>query len=272
MTAAFASKLPEPRQRFLAQVLEHGLRSGLRTPDEFLRHFSPLTIMHALADEPARRARILETTIGTRPKIALKKSPESSGEDLRIALEEGETTAAALLEQFEPDDRVRFLDAQYLWSFAAEPRFWLHTATSTDRLQKIRSHTAFIVQDAIAQELVNERDVVRAISVATLIENLPRDEVANIIERALVDGRDGTPFSEKTMLDVLPIRSIIDHVPLATVWEWVIGAKIAAPLGLVPDAEPLFDEREAHPDAQDVTVIVGGAPEVPAAVAGMKRA
>src|SRR5215470_8638080 len=110
----FISKLPEPRQRFLAQVVEHGLASGLRTPEEFLRHFSPVTIMHALADEPARRARILETTVGTRPKIALKKSPESSAEDLRIALEEGETTPGAVLESFEPDDRVRFLDGAYL--------------------------------------------------------------------------------------------------------------------------------------------------------------
>ncbi len=63
---------------------------------------------------------------------------------------------------------------------------------------------------------------------------------------------------------MLGVRAIIDHVPLATVWEWVIGAKIAAPLGFAGDAEPLFDEREAHPDAQDVTVIVGGAPEQPA--------
>src|ERR1043165_92812 len=125
----FRSKLPEPRQRFLAQVVEHGLASGLRTADEFLRHFSPVTIMHALGDEPARRARILETTIGTRPKLALKKSPESSAEALRIAIEEGEPPAAAVLESFDPDDRVRFLDAAYLWTFVAEPRFWLHTAT-----------------------------------------------------------------------------------------------------------------------------------------------
>ena len=100
---------------------------------------------------------------------------------------------------------------------------------------------------------------------------MPRDDIANLLERALLDGRDRTPFSEKTMLDVLGIRTLIDHVPLATVWEWVIGAKIAAPLGFASDGEPLFDEREAHPDAQDVTVIVGGAPEMPA-VAGLKRA
>ena len=75
MDAAFTSKLPEPRQRFLAQVVEHGLTTGLRTPEEFLRHFSPTTIMHALADEPARRARILETTIGHAPQDRAEEEP-----------------------------------------------------------------------------------------------------------------------------------------------------------------------------------------------------
>lgn len=273
MDFTFVSKLPEPRQRFLAQVLEHGLVSGLRTPAEFLKHFSPATIMHALSDEPERRARILEHTVGTRPKIAVKKSPGSSGEDLQIALDEGETDPAAVVAQFEPDDRVRFLDPAYLWTFIAEPRFWLHTATSTERVLALRSHTAYIVQCAMAENLVTHRDVVRAISVATLVEYLPHDEVANVLERALLDGRDRTPFSEKTMLDVVGLRAIFDYIPLSSVWEWVIGAKIAGPLGLLPDTEPLFDQREAHPDApQSETVIIGAPMEPPVPIAAARRA
>ena len=273
MEFAFRSKLAEPRQRFLAQVVEHGLASGLRSPAEFLRHFSPVTIMHALAQQPALRARILEATVGTRPRIALKKSPESSGEDLMIALEEGETDAATLVSTFEPDDRIRFLDPQYVWAFVVEPRFWLHTATSTERVFAIRSHTTYIIECAIEESLVSHRDVVRALSVPTLVEYLPRDEIANILERALLDGRDRTPFSEKTMLDVVGLRPLIDHLPLSSIWEWVIGAKIAAPLGLNPDTEPLFDEREAHPDApHDVTVIVSGPADLAPGLAAAKRA
>jgi len=258
MEFTFRSKLPEAKQRFLAQVVEHGLALGLRTPEEFLRHFSPTTIMHALADEPARRARILEITVGIRPRVALKKSPESSGEDLRIALEEGETTPAAVLSTFDPDDRVRFLDPQYLWAFVAEARLWLHTATSTEKVHNLRAHTSYIIATAVEEGLCTHRDVVRAVSVATLVESLPRDELSNILERALLDGRDRTPFSERTLLEVLGLRALVDHVPISTVWEWVIGTKIAQPCGFAPDTEPLFDEREAHPDAQDVTVIVGG--------------
>ena len=257
MEFTFRSKLGEPKQRFLAQTVEHALQLGLRTPEEFLRHFSPVTIMHALTDEPARRARILEITVGVRPRVALKKTPESSGEDLRIALEEGETTPEAVLSTFDPDDRVRFLDNQYLWAFVAEVRLWMHTATSSEKLHNLRAHTAYIVATAIDEGLTTHRDVVRAISVATLVESLPREEVATILERALLDGRDRTPFSERTLLEVLGLRAIVDHVPLSTVWEWVIGTKIAVPCGFAPDTEPLFDEREAHPDAQEVTVIVG---------------
>jgi hypothetical protein len=257
MEFTFRSKLPEPKQRFLAQTVEHGLQLGLRTPEEFLRHFSPATIMHALADEPARRARILEITVGIRPRVALKKTPESSGDDLRIALEEGETTPDAVLSTFDPDDRVRFLDPQYLWAFVGEVRLWMHTATSSERLNNLRAHTSYIVSTAIEEGLVTHRDVVRAISVATLVESLPRDEITSVLERALLDGRDRTPFSERTLLEVIGLRALVDHVPLATVWEWVIGTKIAVPCGFAPDTEPLFDEREAHPDAQDVTVIVG---------------
>jgi hypothetical protein len=45
----------------------------------------------------------------------------------------------------------------------------------------------------------------------------------------------------------------------------VIGAKIAAPQGLSIDNEPLFDERDAHPDAHthEVTVILDPAETQP---------
>lgn len=267
MAEVFRSKLPEARQRFLSQVVDHGLTCGLRRPEEFLRHFAPLSIMQALAGEPDRRARILEITVGVRAKVALRKSPESSAEDLQIALDEGVTDAAAVVATFAPDDRVRFLDAQLVWTYVVEPCFWLHTATSSERLGAIREHTAYIVATALEQGLVGPRDVVRAISVPTLVEFLPRDDVAGVLERALLDGRDGVPFSEATLLEVVGLRTLVDHVPLATIWEWVIGAKIAVPHGLATDNEILFDAREAHPDADERTVITGG-PPTPRAAGG----
>lgn len=263
MTDAFESKLSEPRDRFLARVIEHGFTVGVRTAADFLRHFSPASIMRALAGEPDRRARILQETIGLRPRIALKKSPESSGEDLQIALEEGETDAASIVRLFHPDDRVRFLDPRLLWAYVIEPSHFGGETRQPEVLKSIRAHTAFIIEEAMQEAIIRPRDVVSGIGVSALVDRLPREEVAGLLERALEDGREELPFRDATLFEMVSLPTICSHVPLATLWNWVIGAKIAAPLGLVSD-EPgeatddlLFDATEAHPDAsKQVTVII----------------
>jgi hypothetical protein len=256
-----ASRLPNATDRFLSLVLEHSLATGLRTPAEFLHAFSPATIMKALAEHPTRRAHILEKTVGIRPRVGLRKSPESSGEDLQIALDEGETDAATVLTLFEADDRVRFLDAPALWSFVWDSRYW-STPPPPEELALVHRHTAFILATAVEQDLLTGPDIIRAISVQTLVQHLPRDEVATIIERAIAERE---VLTEAKLFEAIGFDMLARNVPLATTWEWVIGAKIAVPLGLVGDNEELFDEREAHPDAQthEVTVILDPADTQP---------
>jgi hypothetical protein len=238
----------------LSIVLEHSFATGLRTPAEFLQAFPPKAIMLALAEHPTRRAHILEKTVGIRPRVGLRKSPMSSGEDLQIALDEGETDAATVLTLFEADDRVRFLDGASLWSFVRDPRYW-STPPPPEELELVYQHTAFILATAVREELIAGSEIVRAISVQTLVQFLPRDEVAAIIERAVTERE---VLTEAKLLDAIGLDVLTRNVPLSTIWEWVIGAKIAGPQGLVSDNEQLFDEREAHPDAQqqEVTVIL----------------
>lgn len=271
----FQSKLPPGLPRFLAHVVEHALALGLRAPEDFLRTFSPRAIMRALAAEPERRGRILEATTGLRSRIASKKSPESSAEDLQIALDESITTPAAVVAQLSPDDRVRFLDAQRLWAFVVEPGYGAAGAEQSGRVPEIREHTAFIIEQALAEGLIAHRDVVSAISVPTLVDRLPRAELATVLERVLEEGRGGMAFTDELLFQLVPIPVIVTHVSLAALWRWLITAKIAVPLGLMVDPaegpalapmqgsgpeedEALFDEREAHPDAGDVTVIIDG--------------
>lgn len=267
--AAFQSKLAPGLPRFLAHVVEHALQTGLRQPEDFLRHFSPRSIMRALSAEPERRGRILEATTGLRSRIASKKSPESSAEDLQIALDEQITTPAAVVAQLSPDDRVRFLDAQMLWAFVIEPGYGAGKAEHGERIAEIREHTAFIVEQALEEGLITHRDVVSAISVPTLVDRLPRSELATVFERVLEEGRGGMAFTDELLFQLVPMPVIVTHVPLATLWGWLIAAKIAVPLGLMTDPaeappeedDALFDEREAHPDAsgsRDVTVIIDG--------------
>ncbi len=236
MTSPDAGDTTQRRQAFLAGVIEHGFAIGLRTATDFLEHFSPTTIMRALSDEPDRRARILQDTIGLRPRIALRKSPTSSGEDLQIALEEGETDAATLLRLFPPADAARFLDAALLWAYVREPSDVAGEPAHAESVRRIREHTAHIIKTAWTQGIVGARDIISAIGVAPLMERLPREDVTTLLERALEDGRQGQPFTDDALLELVPLDSLVDHVPLATLWEWVIGAKIVAPLGLVGDA------------------------------------
>jgi hypothetical protein len=267
------SELEDASDRFLSKVIEHGFRVGLRTAEQFLRHFSPETIMRALADEPQLRASILEETVGLRRKIALRKSAASSGEDLQIALDEGVTTPQTIVRLFDPDARVRVLDRQHLWAYIVEPKFWHSASRDPVELSRVRQHTSYILRCALDERLLSGRDVVSAISVQTLVQCLPREEVAGLLERALLGGRLGDVFTDDALLEVLGLDTLASHVPLATIWEWVIGAKIAVRHGLGPDNEPLFDEQEAHPDAtQEVTVIIdpSGSETIPGAASGTK--
>jgi hypothetical protein len=253
------SELPEASQRFLSQVVEHGLSIGLRDPEEFLRHFSPRTLMLALAAEPEIRARILEETVGLRRRIALRKSPESSGEDLQIALDEDVTDAATIVSLIHPDERVRFLDNRALWSYVMAPRPWLETRGGM-RLEQVHQHTAFIVRIALDEELVTARDVVGAVSVPTMVQHLPREAVTGLLERALLGGRLGDAFTDDALMQALGVGSLVEHVPLPTIWEWVIETKIAIPAGLASEDSSPFEEYDddvaSNSVNQDVTVVI----------------
>ncbi len=73
-------------------------------------------------------------------RFALKKSTASGAEDLRISIEEGLTDAAAILELFPPDERVRYLDAPRLWSFLVEDEFWSTLNAEANRERGHRPH------------------------------------------------------------------------------------------------------------------------------------
>ena len=81
-------------ERFLLQVTSHALDNGYRTPDDFLRYFKPLELMEALESAPELRKELLVMAAGLHERIALRKSTQSAAEDLRIALDEGVTSAA----------------------------------------------------------------------------------------------------------------------------------------------------------------------------------
>jgi hypothetical protein len=239
--ASFTSKLEQGRQRFLAHVIEHAFAVGRRTPADFIRHFPPQTIMEVLADRKDLRADILVPTTGLKPRIAIKKSWQSAADDVQSALDEGETDAQTLVSAFHPDDRVRYLDAAKLWSFLVEGSFW----TSTGKGQSVtvaRQHVAYMIDRALVDKLVTPRDVVDAISIAQLASHLPRGDLAKIIGAALDSGRSKSSFTDVELLAALPPSVIVEHVPLAHVFESILQLKVAALHDYLPKAKGAVPE------------------------------
>ncbi len=161
----FESHLDEGWKRFVAHVVEHGFDVGERTPEDFIRHFPPAAIMNGLKDEAQLRANILVICTGIRQKIALKKSAESCGQDLQIALDEDEADAETIVTLFDPDDRVRYMDKEALWAYVTETKFWEYTRDkSASRHRRAANHMAFMIDRALEDELIDHQEVVEGIS------------------------------------------------------------------------------------------------------------
>ncbi|MBZ0121871.1 MAG: hypothetical protein K8H88_33065 [Sandaracinaceae bacterium] len=248
-TGPFESALPEGRQRFLAHVVEHGLDHDRRTPEDFIRHFPPAAIMQGLRDQPQLRANILVIATGVRSKIALKKPAESCGNDLQIALDEGETDAETIVTLFDPDDRVRYLDSKALWNYVTEGNFW-----QVDRKEKAAheiaaAHVAFMIDRALKDRLITHKDVVDGITVSKLAELLPRAELEKVISAALAAGNGGKPYVESNLLAAAPSSMLVQHIPLPWIWDHVIQPRIAEKHGFVAPAPKGEADKSADKNA-----------------------
>jgi hypothetical protein len=252
--AAFKSTLKTGAERFLSQALAHALAQGFRTPDDFLRHFKPLDLMVALESAHDLRADILVKAAGVHQKIAIKKSTTSGAEDLRIAIEEGLTDAAAILELFPPDDRVRYLEVPRLWSFLVEDEFWSTLNAEANRERAIGRMT-FTLENALREDLISLADVTDGISFEMLATRMPHKELQKLVSHALKLGRERKPLTEEALLDCVSLQSIVGYVPLEHVWKTVIVDRVAKPAGFLstPSSEnklgaaPLKERTSAPP-------------------------
>jgi hypothetical protein len=237
-SGAFASQLAEGRQRYLAQAIAHAFSVGRRSSEDFLRHFPPRAIMAALADQPRLRANIMVPTIGTHERVALKKSADSAGEDLQIALDEGVTDGEAILALFDPDDQVRHIEERRLWAFLVEGEFWRTAPASGNDFVVAKQHIAFLIERARENGLLTDRDFVEACTLDAIVEHLPKPELAMLLRASLAGGREGKPFDDHALLAVHPPAVLLEHLPLDHVWERVVAAKIAIPNGFAAKIGP----------------------------------
>ena len=220
----FVSSLGTGREAFHSEVTEFCLRIGERSAEDFIRHFPPSKIMEVLASRPMERARIVTEATGIREKVALKMSPDNSGEALQIALDEKVTMPADIVRLFQPDDRQRYLDRRALWKFDVEGEPWKVAQSGKGAFERAKSYVAYILERALANLLVNHEEIIDALTVDKLATLLPRDQLGAIISTAL---KKGDKFTEAHLLEAVPPTSLVKHIPLDYIWERVINPLIA---------------------------------------------
>ncbi|MGD8609236.1 MAG: hypothetical protein PVH21_18190, partial [Myxococcales bacterium] len=249
----FASALGSGRERFLAHLVERSLKCGQRTPEDFIRHFPPAAIMVGLRDRPSLRANILVATTGIKSRIAVKKSSESAGEDLQIALDEKETTPDTVVDLFHPDDRVRYLSDKALWQFFIEDEFWDAPASDAEASKRATEHVAFVLDRALQDKLITHKDIVDGISVDRIAKVLPRSELEKIIRAALTAGENKRRFTEGGLLRAVGSQTLLKHVPLNDIWNSMVVPKIAEAHGFV-EAREVTKDGETPPayDTKDI--------------------
>ncbi|HVR21297.1 MAG TPA: hypothetical protein VMS65_16400 [Polyangiaceae bacterium] len=231
MASNFKSELKTGAERYLSQVIVSALQDGWRTPDDFLRHFKPADLMQGLEKTPDLRANVLVKAAGVHERIAKKKSTTSAAEDLRIALDEGITSPADLVELIPPDDRVRILDRAKLWSFVTEDHFW--ASDSPVAGERAVQRMVFFLEGALSESLLSLGDVADGITFETISTRLPLKELQRVVKYALESGRKKTPLTEQGLLDVVALKDLVGYVPLDHVYKRVLVAKVAQPSGFV---------------------------------------
>lgn len=230
------SELPTGRERFLSAVVDYALSDGWRTSKDFLRHFSPRTLMEGLSRDAELRARVLVATTRVNERLAFRKTLASAAEDLTLALEEGLTDADQLLALIPPDDRVRYLDPAKLWSFVTEVEFWKGDAADPEERERFVKRVTFIVEQALGEGVLRVQDVADGIGFKRIATCLPRAELQRVVEHALSRAREGQRLTEEQLLEAVPLRALMTHVPLEHTWSEVIVGRLAKPLQFIPPA------------------------------------
>src|SRR6187399_1878535 len=272
MAEPFKSELKTGAERYLAKVMVSAFSEGWRKPEDFLRHFKPGDLMQRLEKVPELRANILVKAAGVHERIVRKKSTSSAAEDLRIAIDEGLTTPADLLDLFPTDDRVRHLERSKLWNFITEEHFWEPNA-SAPAGQAVARMT-FLIESALAESLLSLQDFADGVTFETISARLPHKELQRVVKHALESGRKKAAFTEESLFEVVPLKDLLAHVPLDHVYKRVIVAKLAQPAGFIgsavgeeawPEDDPASEKPHVEPAAeQPKAEAKRGAPPKPA--------
>jgi hypothetical protein len=89
----------------------------------------------------------------------------------------------------------------------------------------------FTLETTLAEGLISLQSIADGITFEEISSSLPKNELEQIVTRALKSGRNGAALTEELLLDVVPLKSLVGYVDLAVVWNRVVLDRIAGPCG-----------------------------------------
>jgi hypothetical protein len=132
-------------------------------------------------------------------------------------------------------------------------------------VEQATKRLTFIIECALAEGVLTLKDVTDAVTFDEIAAALPAAEAREVVKYALGIARDGTPLTEERFLSVVPLPSLISHLPLERTFQRVVLSRIAEPNGLVEGTTP-SGSTEAAPAAELIPPPgITSAPEPPAA-------
>jgi hypothetical protein len=132
------------------------------------------------------------------------------------------------------DDRVRFFDSRRLWAFLLEGEFWSITPKrGAQEHERACKRMAFMLDNAIDEQLISLRDLADGISFQELATRLPVAKLQKVVQHALECSRLDVALSEEVLLEVVPLHELIEYIPLELIWQNVILSRVAGPSGFI---------------------------------------
>ncbi len=234
----YESQLETPADRFLSICLQHALTESWLTPAEFNEEFPVNIIIESLESDDELRAQLLVEAAGVHEKIAAKKSTAAAIEDLQLALNEGICTPETILDIYNMDDHVHYLERDELWAFLVRDAFW------TQSSERARERLLFTLNTALDQELINVPRLINAIDPTELARLLPRSMVETVFSAAVTAGMEGRIYDADLFLAAVPLADWLHHVPLKLIWEHAVEGEIVPAAQLEEEGVEAADELE----------------------------
>jgi hypothetical protein len=92
------------------------------------------------------------------------------------------------------------------------------------------------------------QDIADGIGFKRIASCLPRAELQRVVEHALSRAREGQRLTEEQLLEAVPLRALMNHVPLEHTWNEVILPRLARPMQFLrPSPEDAARPRRLPP-------------------------